>query len=249
MFTAPDLRARRRLRGLTLLEVVVGLTVLALMSGAIYAIVGGSVDSTAALQRIQSQDRRMETFLHRCRAAFAHLPSGATVELRLLENEPLRQELTLRGVPEAFVWGDQAWWAKPVVTLAPQRWPDDRPPPPGENRKAGAQGRAGNPAQPGERFSLAMTVPDFFKINPEGEPEPDSLIKHRQGNQFLTPDEQGRFWFELLPEVTRVEWRFWDPAKKIWVDQHPAGRPPMIELLLTLPGSKQPIRSLFQTSL
>ena len=61
-------QARRRQRGLTLLEVVVGLTILALMSGAIYAIVGGSVESTAGLARIQAEDRRIETFLHRCRA-------------------------------------------------------------------------------------------------------------------------------------------------------------------------------------
>ena len=95
MFTGPD-KCRRQSRGLTLLEVVVGLAILSLMAGAIYAIVAGSVESTAALAIIQRDDRRTEAFLERARTAFAHLPEGATLELRVLEAEPLRQELTFR---------------------------------------------------------------------------------------------------------------------------------------------------------
>jgi prepilin-type N-terminal cleavage/methylation domain-containing protein len=245
MCIAPDMhpRSRCRQRALTLLEVVVGLAILGLMSGAIYAIVSGSVESTATLEQIQAEDRRIETFLNRCRAAFSHLPSGATLELRLLENEPMRQELTLRGVPAAFVWGDHPWWDKQVVTLAPQRWPDERKPP---VRRTDPRGSA---AAPTERFALSMSVPDFFKTNAEGEPEPDSPVKSKQGHQLLTPDEQGRFWFELLPEIDRIEWRFYDPKRKIWLDRHPIGRPPMVELKLTMPGRKEPLRAVFQTNL
>jgi prepilin-type N-terminal cleavage/methylation domain-containing protein len=245
MFTAPE---HRRLSGgsrsgLTLLEVVVGLTILALISGAIHAIVSGSVEATATLARIEAENRRVETFLARCRDAFAHLPSGATVELRLLESDPIRQELTLRGVPEAFAWGEHGWWDKAVVTLAPQPWPDDEP---ARLSRFDARGAAKPPVK---RFAFSMTVPDFFKTNEKGEPEPDSPIKSRQGHQLLLPDKQGRFWFELLPEIERVEWRFYDPGKKVWLDQHPAGRPPMIELKLALPGRKLPMRALFQTNL
>jgi prepilin-type N-terminal cleavage/methylation domain-containing protein len=245
MSIAPDHRRKpqRRQRALTLLEVVVGLAILGLMSGAIYAIVSGSIESTATLEKIQAEDRRIETFLHRCRAAFSHLPAGASLELRLLENEPMRQELTLRGVPEAFVWGEHSRWDKPVVTLAPQRWPDDRKPP---ARRTDPRGKT---AAPTERFALAMTVPDFFKTNLEGEPEPHSAIKSRLGHQLLVPDEQGRFWFELLPEIDRVEWRFYHPARKVWLEQQPAGRPPMVELRLTLPGRKEPLRAVLQTNL
>jgi prepilin-type N-terminal cleavage/methylation domain-containing protein len=244
MFTVRDHFAgkARRQRGLTLLEVVVGLAILALMSGAIYGIVMGSVESTATLAQIQSEDRRVETFLHRTRTALAHLPAGASLELKIIESEPLRQEFTLRGVHDAFVWGERGGWEKPAVTLASQRWPEDRLPPPGR-----ADGK--EHAKPASlRFSLAMTVPDFYRTDADGEPLPDSVLRSRQGHQRLQPDNSGRFWLDLLPEVERVEWRFYDPGKKIWVDQHPPGRPPLIELLLQLPGRKFPLRAVFETA-
>ena len=226
---------------LTLLEVVVGLTILALISGAIHAIVSGSVEATATLAQLEAENRRVETFLHRCRDAFAHLPSGATVELRLIESEPMRQELTFRGVPEAFAWGEHSWWDKSVVTLAPEPWPDEK------LERVGRFDPRGKAPLPAKRFAFSMTVPDFFKTNEKGEPDPLSPIKSRQGHQLLLPDKQGRFWFELLPEIERIEWRSWDPGKKIWLDQHPAARPPMIELRLALPGRQMPLRAIFKT--
>lgn len=244
MFTVHDIRTEkaRRLRGLTLLEVVVGLAILGLMAGAIYGIVMGSVESTATLAHIQTEDRRVETFLQRTRTAFAHLPAGATLELKVLEAEPLRQELTLRGVNDAFVWGEHGGWEKPAITLAPIRWPDDRLPPRGKEDR---QAKGGLFAP---RYSLAMTVPDFYRTDPDGEPLPDSVLRSRDGHQLLQPDVQGRFWLDLLPEVERVEWRFYDPSKKVWLDLHPAGRPPLIELRLSLPGRKSPLRAVFETS-
>lgn len=253
MSTAPEF-SRHRQRGqggLTLLEVVVGLAILSLMAGAIYAIVMGSVEATATLQNIQTEDRRLEAVLEKTRLALANLPAGATLELRLLENEPPRQEMIMRGVPTAFIWGERPRWDSGMVTLAPQPWP--------EERVAAAAARAsrfdprGKPsaaaaATSSRRFSLAFSVTDFYRANAEGEPLPESPLQSRLGHQFLRPDTQGRFWFDLLPEVDRMEWRFYDAARKIWVDQHPAGRPPMVELLITLPGRATPVRTVFTTA-
>ena len=237
MFTDPESD-----RGLTLIEVVVGLAILSLMAGAIYGIVSGSLESTASLGLIQSEDRRVETFLNRTRLAFVHLPAGATFELKILESEPLRQELILRGIGEAFAWGDRGGWDKPVVTLTPLRWPDDRRPPP---RKSDLRGKGAPVAQ---HFSLAMSVPDFYRTGEDGEPVPESLLRSKQGNQLVQPDSQGRFWIELLPEVDRVEWRFYDPLKKVWVEQQGSSRPPLIELRLSLPGRKSALRAVFETA-
>ena len=108
MYTDRKLRRPRwQQRGLTLIEVVLGLAILSLMAGAIYGIIMGSVDATASLASTHAEDRRLETFLERTRTAFAHFPQGATVELRITENEPLQQELTLRGVRHAFLWGER----------------------------------------------------------------------------------------------------------------------------------------------
>ncbi|HEV7866255.1 MAG TPA: prepilin-type N-terminal cleavage/methylation domain-containing protein [Chthoniobacteraceae bacterium] len=239
MFTGPELRSRER--GLTLLEIVVGLGILSLMAGAIYGIVSGAVESTAALALIQSEDRRVETFLDRTRLAFAHLPATATLELKVLEADPLRQELIIRGVDHAFVWGNNGWWETPTVTIAPLRWPDERVAVPA---RADLRGKAERAAQ---RFSLAMTVPDFYRADSDGEPLPDSPLRSRLGHQLLQPDQQGRFWIDLLPEVDRVEWRFYDVAKKTWVELQQPGRPPLIELRLSVPGRKSPLRAVFET--
>jgi hypothetical protein len=98
-----------------------------------------------------------------------------------------------------------------------------------------------------KRYSLAMTVPDFLSHHSDGVPLPDSPLRSRQGHQLLQPDSQGRFWLDLLPEVDRVEWRFYDPQKKVWVDQQQPVRPPLIELRLSLPGRKTPVRVVFET--
>jgi prepilin-type N-terminal cleavage/methylation domain-containing protein len=244
MSTGPKHREKRgcHQRALTLLEVVVGLAILSLMSGAIYGIVSGAVESSATISFIQSEDRRVETFLGRTRAAFAHLPASATLELKILENEPLRQELIFRGVSHAYVWGEHGWWSTPTVTLAPIRWPDDRLPPPS---RADLRSKGEKVT---ERYSLAMTVPDFYRTDLDGEPLRESPLRSRQGNQLVQPDIQGRFWLDLLPEVDRVEWRFYDPQKKQWVEVQPASRPGLIELKLLLPGRKFPLRAVFETS-
>lgn len=245
MFTAREFShpATRRQSGMTLLEVVVGLAILGLMAGAIYGIVSGSVEATANLAATQTEDRRMETFLHRTRQALAHLPTGATLELKILESDPLRQEFTLRGAPEAFICGQNPRWDKPVLTLSPRPWDKDLKAP--HPATANSEDKLGLPP---ERYSLAMTLPDFFRTTDEGEPLPESPIQSRQGHQFLKPDQQGRFWMDLLPEVARVEWRFYDAAKKLWLDQSPAVRPPLVELRLFLPGRTSPVRSVFTTT-
>lgn len=250
MFTAHETNGclLRRPRGLTLLEVVVGMAILGLMAGAIYGIVSGSVEATAELAATQREDRRMETFLQRTRQSLAHLPAGATLELKILESDPLRQEFTLRGVPEAFIHGPNPRWDKPVVTLSPRPWNEDR-----KKSRAGSQsptltlpGVSGTKeGMPENRYSLAMTVPDFYRTTDEGESVPESPLQSRQGNQYTRPDDAGRFWVDLLPEVARVEWRFYDPAKKLWVEQQAASRPPMVELRLFLPGRTVPVRSVF----
>jgi hypothetical protein len=184
----------------------------------------------------------VETFLDRVRLAFVHLPAAATLELKIIESEPLRQELIIRGVSDAFLWGERGWWDKSVVTLAPLRWPEERVAPLVLGK---LRGKGSEPVK--QRYSLAMTVPDFYRTTPDGEPLKDSPLQSRQGHQLLQPDASGRFWMDLLPEVDRVEWRFYDPSKKIWVDQQQASHPPLIELRLTIPGRKSPMRVVFET--
>ena len=241
MSTAPNHPLTSQ-RGLTLLEVVVGLAILGLMAGAIYGIVSGSISSTADLSLVQSEDRRVETFLHRTRQALAHLPAGATLELKIIQTDPLIQEFILRGVPEAFIWGPHPRWDSPTLTLSPRPWDQALPTPP---TPPSLRSKSAPPLL--QHFALSLSVPDFFRTDPQGTPLNDSPRQSRQGHQFLKPDTEGRFWLPLLPEVDRVEWRFYDPAKKLWLEVHPAARPPLVDLLLFLPGRLIPLRAVFST--
>ncbi len=243
MCTALEPRASPQtpLRGMTLLEVVVGLAILGLLAGAVFAIVSGSVESSAMLALTQTEDRRVEAFLDRTRTALAHLPAGASLELKVLGSDPLRQEFVLRGIPEAFVWGANPRWDKAVVTLCPQPWEPDRKGPTALGGPAAAL-----PSSP-DRYALRLHVPDFFRTTDDGEPVPESPVRSRQGNQYLKPDQEGRFWVDLLPEVERVEWRFYDAARKLWLEQHAPGRPPLVELRLLLAGRTTPLRAVFST--
>lgn len=236
-------RPRWQQRGLTLIEVVLGLAILSLMAGAIYGIIMGSVDATASLASTHAEDRRLETFLERTRTAFAHFPQGATVELRITENEPLQQELTLRGVRHAFLWGERPQWEQPAITLAPRPWPDDR-----TSASRATNPQAATTPPPARRFSLAMTTPEFYRVGSDGDPLPDSPLQSRSGNQLVRPDEKGRFWMDLLPEIQSAVWRFWDPGKKQWIDQQGPSRPGLIELQILLPGRRHPVRAVFTTS-
>lgn len=243
MCTVPDTTTRlpRDVRGFTLIEVVIGLAILSLMAGAIYAITAGAVTSTLSLELTQSEDRRVEAFLQQTREALADLPETATLQLKLVENQPPSQELVLRNIPSAFIWGPQSQWEKAVVTVAPRVWEAGTAPP-----RSSAFLRGAGPLPP-VRYALAFSVPDFYRTTAEGEPLPDSPLKSRQGTVDLRPDLQGRFWLDILPEIERAEWRFYDPAKRLWLDQAPASRPPLVELKLFLPGRSAPVREVFAT--
>ncbi len=238
MSTARDPRRRRQL-GLTLLEVVVSLAILSLLSTAIYSIIIGAVDATASLAAIESENRRINAFLEQSRSAFAHFPQGASAELKIIESEPLRQELTLRGVTNAFIWGPQGSWEQPAVTLTPRPWPESR-------LKTLTNTSAST--TPPRHSSLAMSVPDFFRTNPDGTPLHDSPLQSPTGNQLTEPDEKGRFWMDLIPDVQSVTWRFWDPSAKKWLDHSGPTRPILVEIQILLPGRTHPVRAVFATS-
>jgi hypothetical protein len=53
-------------------------------------------------------------------------------------------------------------------------------------------------------------------------------------------------WLRLLPDLREVQWRFYDEAQQDYVDEWPeGGRPPLIELNLTLLGEEVPRKFVF----
>lgn len=74
-------RANNKTAGFTLLEIMLSMTVLALLAGAIYAISSGAVSATRETLTEQLMVRRVKGFLDITRDAFLNLPATGSVYL------------------------------------------------------------------------------------------------------------------------------------------------------------------------
>ncbi|MFT4638366.1 MAG: type II secretory pathway pseudopilin PulG [Verrucomicrobiales bacterium] len=230
MFTGPN--QRRSARAFTLLEVVVGVTVLAFLAGTMFTIVQGSLQAAADIQVIQRDNRRLDRYVAVLRQMFRTLPSNATLELRLAERSPILQELVIRGAPEALVWGEEPIHLD-ATTISLRRYPE-------------AMTTLDSP-----QFFLGLSRPSFFRPK-ESEKEmraaPDAApvsIPLGTGALDVMPDEKGRYWLPLLPSVRSMTWRFYQTDKKRWVEESGAIKPPLVELTLMPFERNVPIRVIF----
>jgi len=99
-------------------------------------------------------------------------------------------------------------------------------------------------AQEDGNFSLAISRSDFVPPD-DGGPGVISV-----DDTTLEPDEQGRYWLVLIPDLQWVQWRFFDPGIDDWADFWVRGpRPRIVELQFLLPGDTVPIRAVFPVSI
>ena len=221
----------RRPRGFTLLEVALGVTILAILAGTMFTIVQSSLQAASDIEVVQRENRRMERYVFLLKQLFRSLPSNANVGLKIVERNPLTQELTLTGAPEAFVWGDEPVSNEPI-TLALRRYPE-------------ALVTEGTP-----EYFLGLSRPDFFRPDPE-EGRSVALTSGAltypvgQRNLPIIADDKGRYWLPLLPGVRSMSWKFYQMDKKRWVDESGPTRPPLIELVIQPFERNTPIRSVF----
>ena len=224
-------RHRGAARGFTLLEVALGVTILAILAGTMFTIVQSSLRAASDIEVIQRENRRVERYVYVLDQLFRSFPANARVNLKIVERSPLTQELTLTGVPEAFVWGDEPVTSE-SVTLAIRRYPE-------------ALVVEGMP-----EFYLGLSRPDFFRPDPEeGRSElltsGDLTYPVGQRDVPLLADDQGRYWLPLLPGVRSITWKFYQLDKKQWIEESEAARPPLIELTLMPYERNAPIRRVF----
>src|SRR3954471_5083011 len=92
--------------GFTLLEIIMALAILALISGTVFGIMRTSLRTAVETQKMQMEDDELSRFIMLCRHTFQNLPSTAILTLKIVETgDPVQQELTINGVPEAFAFG------------------------------------------------------------------------------------------------------------------------------------------------
>jgi len=229
-------------RGFTILEMVLALVILTFLTGAIFAILHGATSAATDIQRLHRENHRFEEFFRQCRRVVATLPSNGTIELKVIADNPLVQELIIRGAPEAFLFGPDPTRDPAEITIALRRYEDVAP----EKKTAAAPA----PAEAAEteeqtrnqtRHYLAISTPGFFKPRDPAHPEPAPLPP------AVILDREGRYWLPLLEDIAEAKWEIFEPAKKIWHLKQGPGRPPLIRLSLLPFGRKSPIIVVFTT--
>lgn len=221
--------SKGRHRAFTLLEVVLGVSVLAILAGTMFTIVQNSLRATSEIEVIQRDNRRIERFIEVLRGTFNTLPRNANVELKLVETNPPMQELVITGAPEAFAWGTEPVSRHPI-TLALRRYPE------------------AITTEESPEYYVGLHRPDFFKQDSDSLAEPlanPTVLTLGGRSTSMMPDERGRYWLPLLPSMKSMSWRLWNPGKKRWYERAGASRPPMIELTLVPYERNTPIKVIF----
>lgn len=220
-------------RAFTLLEVALGVTILAVLAGTMFTIVQGALRASAEIQVVQRDNRRLDRYVAMLRHTFRTLPPQAQIELKVVSRAPLLQEITFHGAPEAFVWGEEPVNREPT-TLSLRRYPE---------ALVGLE-------EP--EYYLGMTRPGFFRPKPgEGlrEAMMNATITIRVGQKDLPliADDKARYWLPLVPAVRQMNWRFYQIDKKRWVEESGPTRPPLVELTLLPFERNTPIRVVLAT--
>ena len=216
----------RRPAGFSLMEVVIALTILGMIMGTLFAIIQGSVRAAAQIEQLQRENDAINRFLDLSRKAFTTLPSTATLTLTALDpNNPLSsgQELTISGSTHCFSFG-----------LSPISYEDTilglRPDPNGATDENGLLLQY-----------LSLSREDLI---PQTD---DSGMALRQETTGLSaPDEQGRYWMPLLPDVVQLKWRFYKEDDQTWLEEwDDSDWPDLIEIQLQMRDRTTPIRMVY----
>jgi prepilin-type N-terminal cleavage/methylation domain-containing protein len=225
--TAPSNQTAKRraaLPGFTLIEVVVALTILAMMTGTLFAIIQGSVRAATQIELLQRENDSINRLLDVLRKTFTTLPSTATIGLALTDqNASDQQELTITGAPNTFGFGIKPISYSPtILSLRPDA--------------AARVDEAGNLL-----FSLSLSREDLIPPTDDKGVAPSQEL-----DGVLAQDEQGRHWMPLLPEVSTLKWRFYKLKDDTWLEEWSESTwPDLIEIQLLMRDRTLPTRMVF----
>lgn len=212
-------------RGFTLIEVVIGITILSMITVTLFAIIQGSMRGASEIEQLQRESDSVNRFIDLSRRTFATLPSTATLGLKLVQNtEPIIQELTITGSPDCFPFGLNPITLK-ATTLRMRPHPD---------------GLVDENNMPLNYLSLSRD-----DLIPKTADSQQSGIQ-QDVTGLYAPDEEGRYWMPLLPDVVSFKWRFYVEKDDTWVEEWSKSTwPDLIEGLLVLKNRTLPIRMVF----
>ncbi len=224
MFTSP--RRSRRRSAFTLIEVVIGMTILSMITVTLFAIIRGSMRGASEIEQLQRESDSVNRFIDLSRKTFASLPSTATLKLKLVQNtEPIIQELTIVGSPDCFPFGLNPITLKDT-TLSLRPHPD---------------GLVDDNQMPLNYLCLSRE-----DLIPQTDDRQGGIRQETTG--LYAPDEEGRYWMPLLPDVVSFKWRFYVEKDETWSEEwSKSAWPDLIEAELVLKNRTRPIRMVFST--
>lgn len=226
MFTnLPRNKARSRERSaFTLMEVVIALTILGMITGTLFSIIQGSVRGASQIEQLQRENDAINRFLDLCRKTFTTLPSTATLTLKLLEqNQDAGQELTISGSPNCFGFGiNPISYKDTILGLRPD--------------PSAATDQNGLLVQ-----YLCLSREDLIPKTDES-----GLALRQETTGLSAPDEEGRYWMPLLPDVVTLKWRFYKEKDETWLEEWDDDKwPELIEVQLVMRDRTTPIRMVY----
>jgi prepilin-type N-terminal cleavage/methylation domain-containing protein len=227
MFTNPRRnKVARHAPAFTLIEIVIAMTILGMITGTLFALIQGSVRGAAEIERIQRENDSINRFLDLCRRTFTTMPSTATLTLTLLDpNSPTTsgQEITISGAPHSFGFGFNPLSYKDTILGL-------RPDP---NAVTDQNGALLN--------YLCLSREDLIP-----QTDANGMALRQETTGLSAPDEQGRYWMPLLPEVVSVKWRFYKEADQTWLEEwDDSNWPDLIDIQLVMKDRTLPIRMVY----
>ncbi len=219
-----NLPSHRRHSAFTLIEVVIGITILSMITATLFAIIRGSVRGAAEIEHIQRESDSMNRYIELCRRTFATLPSTATLALKMVQGtEPVIQELTITGSPDCFPFGSNPITSKDTI-LSLRPYPD---------------AVVDDNQMPLNNLSLSRE-----DLIPQTGDMKSGIQQSTTG--IYAPDTEGRYWMPLLPDVVSFKWRFYVEKEETWYEEWSKSNwPDLIEGQLVMKNRTLPVRMVF----
>ncbi len=221
---APGRRPGPAAAGFTLAEIVIGLTILAMITGTLFAVISTSVRAASDIERLQRENDSINRLVELFRQAFTTMPSTTTLELTVTErSDPVLQELTITSNPNCFGFGTNPISYKPtIIGLRPDMV------------------QTNSPETNLPRYTLSLSREDLIPATDDAE------FASQDVNSITAPDEQGRYWMPLLSAVNSLTWKFYKQSDDTWLEEWSESRwPDLVEVNILMEGRIHPIRAVF----
>ena len=210
-------------KAFSLVEIVVAMTILALISTTVLSIVSQAGATAADLRESDQKDDAMNLFLHLLQRTIETIPEGATIEMMPASDTVTGfPEILMTDVVGAFTFGEDFGASGDLyIGLVPQ------------------QEYLGESVE-GSLFHLAISHESFGPQDTAG----DGFVIGAGAEGDLQADSQGRYWLTLVDDVVSWGWRYRSEDGQDWLDEW-SEVPALMELVIEDSHRPGPTRIVF----